>query len=265
MNSEKCSIIPKSQLEKVENLEEQLKKVDSYKKVAEAGIQLYEVACDGTPENKLLFLKGFVTAAAEFIELPGVHSMLQATAAAIGSILESIQSWKKSIEDKTRLGEIIWNKDIFNEDVKTALTAACELRYGAGARPIVEAPADSENSNSNDDSTTTTPVPPRNLASNPGDNLIVLSSDAKSWFIKHADILEKATQAKLLKFKDDGMLSGLKKRFFPTRAVDEPVMQAWIRLYWPVASYVAFGETASGNRFCMCRADERLPGSPQCW
>jgi len=215
------------------------------------------VAADGTPEDKLKFLQGFVEAATDFIELPGVHQMLQGASAAIGSILESIESWKKSIEDKTRMGYTIWNSGVFNDDVKAPLEAACELQYGAGA-----ATADAV---ANSDDTTDTTVAPVVAAENANDDKIVLSPAAKTWFIEHAKLLEKITQATLLKFRDDSLAMKLYKHLSPQRAVDETVMKKWIRIYWPVASYVAFGETTEGNRFCMCRSDHARPNFGDCF
>jgi len=246
----------KESVEKVEGLEEAEKKVEAYTHGAEAALELYHVACDGTPEDKLKFLQSFVEAASDFIELPGVHQMLQFTASAIGSIIESIQSWKKSVEKDTRMGYTIWNSGVFDDDVKAPLSAACELKYGAGAPA---APSDDT------PSSTDTPAVAAPVVVTENDNKIILSSSAKNWFIDHAPLLEKVTHAKLLKFRDDSILMRIAKHVTPQAAVDESVMKAWIRVYWPVASYVAFGETTEGNRFCMCRGDHARPNEGDCF
>jgi len=160
------------------------------------------------------------------------------------------------------MAESIWNQDIgFNDDVKATLKDACELRYGAGSNPIV---IDSSAADSNNDDASA-PAAPVVLTPRDDDSRIALSLETKNWFIAHADILEKITKSKLLKFNDDGVINKIKKRFSPARVVDEAVMRAWIRIYWPVASFTAFGENNAQRRFCMCRSDERNPGDPECY
>jgi len=92
----------------------------------------------------------------------------------------------------------------------------------------------------------------------PGDehanSLIILSRAAKNWFIDQAPLLEKLTQAKLVKFRDDAWT--VTKKYNPSHAIDETVMRDWIRKYWPIASYLAFGETGAAQRFCMCVFDK---------
>jgi len=221
--------ITESTVEAVEKVDEKQEQIATLTSAIDAAKQLYAVTATDGPEDKLKFLKSFVELSADLVELPGVHQMLQVTAAAIGSILESFESWKKSVQADDRQGNLIEHTGFFGDDLVTPLAEACELEYGPGGS--VPQSGD-EHANS----------------------LIILSRSAKNWFIDHAPLLEKLTQTKLVKFRDDAWT--VTKRINPSHAVDETVMKDWIRKYWPIASYLAFGETTASQRFCMCSNDK---------
>jgi len=83
---------------------------------------------------------------------------------------------------------------------------------------------------------------------------ITFSRSVKNWFISNAPLLKKITELSPLEFKKDSW--EFTKNHLPATAMNEDVLRNWVKEFWPVAAWLAFGPTTENNRFCMCRGDQ---------
>jgi hypothetical protein len=163
--------------------------------------------------SKLEALKMFVHCAAEVIPIPGVHQFLLAYSAIIGNIIESFNAFQNEVRSKTTQLTKILHPGLMEGGVDLYNT----FNHACKGGPFV------------------------------------LTTDVKSWFYEHKDILRAYTGVEV--WKVDNSRAWIVKKLSGARSSDVAVMTAWIQTYWPIAALVAYGRTAEGIRFCLCNSD----------